>query len=345
MRISEIITEGEDPCWKNYKQVGTKEKDGRKVPNCVPREGVEEGSMAAAANKPDGPKFGEDTLNEIDYASSLGELRLTDEQIIKDSTLDGTIGSKKVFLFDSGFSKIYFFTDSSKIEALLYLENGRLKAMKNFSENKGLIYNLFQYVINIKKQKIKLDSTDSLTLDGINWVTEQIKRPNGFKIVDDDGNTIDPDMLYDEWETARITGKNGPTAITIGESSQGKRVRENERRLMPMDLFGATLKEMNDPLLSRMIVPSLLDEGSMNAAAKRDSGSKFGGYYGATQKGAPKPGQGFGGAAESVGVELDEVAPPGMEDTVLKLKKQYPGEPQKAYATAWSMYNKQKGKK
>jgi hypothetical protein len=127
MRISEIINEGEDPCWKNYKQVGTKEKDGRKVPNCVPREGVEEGSMAAAAHKPDGPKFG--------------------------------------------------------------------------------------------------------------------------------------------------------------------------------------------------------------------------GYYGATQKGAPKPGQGFGGAAESVGVELDEVAPPGMEDTVLKLKKQYPGEPQKAYATAWSMYNKQKGKK
>ena len=50
MRISEIITESEDPCWKNYKQVGTKEKDGRKVPNCVPREGVEEGSMPITTN-------------------------------------------------------------------------------------------------------------------------------------------------------------------------------------------------------------------------------------------------------------------------------------------------------
>lgn len=40
--------------------------------------------------------------------------------------------------------------------------------------------------------------------------------------------------------------------------------------------------------------------------------------------------------------ELDKSAkaPPGMEDTVLKLKKQYPGEPEKAFATAWSIYNK-----
>jgi hypothetical protein len=39
-----------------------------------------------------------------------------------------------------------------------------------------------------------------------------------------------------------------------------------------------------------------------------------------------------------------ESAPPGMEDEVLKLKKQYPGEEEKAFATAWSIYNKKKGK-
>jgi hypothetical protein len=27
-----------DPCWKNYEQVGMKTKDGKKVPNCVPKE-------------------------------------------------------------------------------------------------------------------------------------------------------------------------------------------------------------------------------------------------------------------------------------------------------------------
>lgn len=25
-----------DPCWKNYKMIGTKTKNGKKVPNCVP---------------------------------------------------------------------------------------------------------------------------------------------------------------------------------------------------------------------------------------------------------------------------------------------------------------------
>lgn len=25
-----------DPCWDGYKQVGTKEKNDKKVPNCVP---------------------------------------------------------------------------------------------------------------------------------------------------------------------------------------------------------------------------------------------------------------------------------------------------------------------
>lgn len=33
---------GKDPCWKGYKMVGTKEKDGREVPNCVPKKKVNE---------------------------------------------------------------------------------------------------------------------------------------------------------------------------------------------------------------------------------------------------------------------------------------------------------------
>ena len=31
------VDEGkEDPCWKGYEQIGMKEKNGKKVPNCVP---------------------------------------------------------------------------------------------------------------------------------------------------------------------------------------------------------------------------------------------------------------------------------------------------------------------
>ncbi len=31
------IVEDDDPCWKDYERVGTKKKNGKKVPNCVPK--------------------------------------------------------------------------------------------------------------------------------------------------------------------------------------------------------------------------------------------------------------------------------------------------------------------
>jgi hypothetical protein len=34
------IAEDSNPCWKGYKQVGMKDKNGRQVPNCVPNESV-----------------------------------------------------------------------------------------------------------------------------------------------------------------------------------------------------------------------------------------------------------------------------------------------------------------
>jgi uncharacterized Ntn-hydrolase superfamily protein len=36
--IDKNIGEDNDPCWKDYKQVGTKKKGGKTVPNCVPKE-------------------------------------------------------------------------------------------------------------------------------------------------------------------------------------------------------------------------------------------------------------------------------------------------------------------
>jgi len=44
------------------------------------------------------------------------------------------------------------------------------------------------------------------------------------------------------------------------------------------------------------------------------------------------------------GQPTEESAPPGMEDVVMKLKKEYPNDHSKAFATAWSIYNKKHGK-
>ena len=48
MKINEIVTEAKkrkskDPCWSGYEQIGMKDKNGKKVPNCVPKESVAEG--------------------------------------------------------------------------------------------------------------------------------------------------------------------------------------------------------------------------------------------------------------------------------------------------------------
>ena len=37
---SNTISEKKGPCWKGYKQVGTKIKNGKMVPNCVPEKSI-----------------------------------------------------------------------------------------------------------------------------------------------------------------------------------------------------------------------------------------------------------------------------------------------------------------
>ena len=45
--------EDDDPCWKDYEMVGMKNKNGKKVPNCVPK-GSNSESEYSEINVPDG---------------------------------------------------------------------------------------------------------------------------------------------------------------------------------------------------------------------------------------------------------------------------------------------------
>lgn len=40
--FKQFAFESKDPCWIGYRQLGTKKKNGKMVPNCVPKEGVRE---------------------------------------------------------------------------------------------------------------------------------------------------------------------------------------------------------------------------------------------------------------------------------------------------------------
>jgi hypothetical protein len=96
---------GEDPCWKDYKMVGTKKKGGKEVPNCVPEEvevkneaynkdavdnaisssnrsgrkiGSKEGKMIHALLKGRTPKSKDDVKEEVEEVNEISKKLATD---------------------------------------------------------------------------------------------------------------------------------------------------------------------------------------------------------------------------------------------------------------------------
>jgi hypothetical protein len=71
IKLLELLDE-KAPCWKGYKQIGMKEKDGREVPNCVPIEEGEDDEIDEydVENEEDFNNFKEFILN---YQQQLSE--------------------------------------------------------------------------------------------------------------------------------------------------------------------------------------------------------------------------------------------------------------------------------
>jgi hypothetical protein len=53
-KAGKSAAEDSDPCWKNYKQVGMKNKGGKKVPNCVPKSSDNAEESYSEISVPDG---------------------------------------------------------------------------------------------------------------------------------------------------------------------------------------------------------------------------------------------------------------------------------------------------
>jgi hypothetical protein len=84
----QAVSEDSDPCWDNYKQVGMKKKNGKKVPNCVPKKGVAEGFLNEHGDPWEDPDY-------EPYGS--GKETRSSEQIAKDRA-EHAILSKKLGL-------------------------------------------------------------------------------------------------------------------------------------------------------------------------------------------------------------------------------------------------------
>lgn len=112
-----------------------------------------------------------------------------------------------------------------------------------------------------------------------------------------------------------------------------------------------TAKKIYESVEAQGSILSGINKYEANLAEKfqgfKSEGNKFGNAVRKAKANGIQPGEkvNVGGKEYPVKeTDLEEKAPPGMEDMVMKLKKQYPGEPAKAYATAWSIYNKKQGK-
>ena len=180
----------DDPCWKNYKQVGTKKKGGRRVPNCVPKE-----SMA------------ENFSNNMSTEDMISYLRQHHDKNLHPDYVNHLTSTNSEFV------------------------------LKN---------------IPLTSIRTELSGLDSAKV-------EQYKKMDFSKappiVVGSDGNILDG---YHRANVAKALNIPTIKAYVGVKKQQG------------------------------------IEEETMAQAAKNPQGARFGGYYGATQRGAPRRGQGFG---------------------------------------------------
>jgi hypothetical protein len=195
-------------------------------------------------------KLGEYTVNEISWADSLGELNMSAQEIIEKSQSDGTISQRQVMKFDKGNTSLYFFEDDGRLDALVLLDGDQLRAIKNFTQEKGLVFALMNHIVNIKNNKLRIDANKPMTKEGFKWVAALIEQPSGLKVRDQNGQEITVDQLKAEWERSKSTGgqESGPTELVIGESSQSwsRKLKANQQRMMPYNYFKVTGQSVNE---------------------------------------------------------------------------------------------------
>ena len=108
----------DNPCWKGYKPVGTKKKGGRTVPNCVPKEGVTEGS-------------GEGNL----YAMALRKYPQL-KRVDRETVINALNGAYEDYLMHYGYEGIGPDEESSMID---YVVKGLKQGVAKGSEQKPSI--------------------------------------------------------------------------------------------------------------------------------------------------------------------------------------------------------------
>jgi hypothetical protein len=347
----EWFEEGEDSCWKDYKQVGMKKKNGRNVPNCVPKKNVKESSWDkmgfVVRSDYTWPAMMLESANTREYNEFNDWISTKrDSQSIPKKESSGILA---MILFTGEMIMVTYgpakYIDQTDTHYILEISDGTHEYSKKnqiFFDSKNS-FDKFITVLNLKFSspniKIKINNAD---------VTETTKSvEEGWKqnlagaalagaaalgggmahaAPADASNAAIVKSLVNPQAQQRFAAQNSESS-----KEQHSQWLQNVKNAAEFDnpyqiirtainMAGVTPKEVLQNLPKGYKLPTTeptgsyvprgtprtsgVDEGSMQAAAHKKSGPKFGGYYGATQKGPPKPGQGFGGAAESTGSKI-----------------------------------------
>ena len=189
-------------------------------------------------------------INEIGFADELGNLSMSESDIISQAREDGKISQMPVMVFAKDKATMYFFKDEDKISALVLLSGHNLKAIKNLSNEKGKIFALLNYIVSMKNIKLTVTPSEPLTIDGFKWIAKLLNSPSGLKVTNTNGDQIDMPALKAEWEKSKAARGtwSGPSGIVISEvtTKWKNRLIENERSLMPFIYFKPDKKQIKE---------------------------------------------------------------------------------------------------
>ena len=124
-----------EPCWKGYKQIGMKDKDGKQVPNCVP-ESTEDVAFSGDYSRAD---VGKKKKKKFEFKEELNEdWKELEHYLIEDSTNSGqksdTVGNPEFrsFTHSSSFvGNVIWDRESRQMNIIL---NGKTYSFCRVSE-------------------------------------------------------------------------------------------------------------------------------------------------------------------------------------------------------------------
>lgn len=157
-------------------------------------------------------------IQEIDYADSIPNLNITQTQIDQATNM-GTVDQVSVYGINDGKNLIVFMKNNSEISAYIaftldeYQGFNNLLRMHNVSSKKGSITALIAFIHKKYSTKFRIDKSEKLTNEGLDWICKLLDEGRGFTITDLTGSNISSQNLRDSWLQARRTGS--PTNIGI----------------------------------------------------------------------------------------------------------------------------------